>query len=316
MPERSVAMVSAAGNLFDEMSRTCSEGGAGQRGLPGEAPRDGSGKSASAAIVALAHARRHAEVVELFCRMRRGGAPVSKFVLPSMLGACAGLQNIRMLRTVHALVIKCALCQHVIVCTALVDGYTDFGLMDDARKVFDEITDTNIVSWSVLIGGYVRSSRWEEALDAFSAMGRAGVIPNDSVLVMAIQACSALGRLVHGKQLHALAVVLGFERNPTVWNCLMDMYGKCGDIDGCRMVFEMMIGRDQGSALVDMYGKCSNMELARMVFDRMDERNYVSWDALLSGRQQDAENVCTMIEERNSYVLDAFSKVFRDDYLI
>uniref|UniRef100_A0A0E0NKN3 Pentatricopeptide repeat-containing protein n=1 Tax=Oryza rufipogon TaxID=4529 RepID=A0A0E0NKN3_ORYRU len=353
MPERSVATVSAADNLLDEMSRTC---GAGQRGRPLEAPpRDGGGKSASAAIVALAHAGRHAEVVELFCRMRRGGVPVSRFVLPSVLAACAGLRDIGMLRAVHALVIKCGLCQHVIVGTALVDGYTDFGLVDDARKAFDEITDANIVSWSVLIGGYARSSRWEETLDAFSAMRRAGVLPNDSVLVMAIQACGALGRLVHGKQLHGLAVVLGFDRNATVWNCLMDMYGKCGDIDSCKMVFETMIGRDQvswntlissyarvglceealdmivqmqesgyivdrftlgsgvtacarladidsgrafhgylvrrlldtdviqGSALVDMYGKCHNMELAHIVFDRMDERNYVSWDALLSG---------------------------------
>uniref|UniRef100_J3LGU8 Pentatricopeptide repeat-containing protein n=2 Tax=Oryza brachyantha TaxID=4533 RepID=J3LGU8_ORYBR len=293
--------------------------------------------------------------------MRRSGAPVSRFVLPSVLAACAGLRDIRMLRAVHALVIKRALCQHVIVGTALVDAYTDFGLMDDARKVFDEIADTNIVSWSVLIGGYVRSSRWEEALDAFSAMQHAGVLPNDSVLVMTIQACSALGRLVHGKQLHALAVVLGFERNVTAWNCVIDMYGKCGDVDSCRMVFETMIGRDQvswnsiissyarlglceealdmivqmqesgfiidrftlgsgvtacacladidssrafhgylvrrlldtdviqGSALVDMYGKCSNTESARLVFDRMDERNYVSWDALLSGYVDDGQ---------------------------
>ncbi|KAG8072290.1 hypothetical protein GUJ93_ZPchr0006g44934 [Zizania palustris] len=346
MPERSVATISMAGTLLDEMSQACGEG-AGQRVLPG--------KSASAAIVALAHAGRHAEVVELFCRMQRGNGPVSKFLLPSVLGACASLQDGRLLRAVHALVIKCALCQHVVVGTALVDAYIDFGLMDGARKAFDEITDANIVSWSVLIGGYVRSSLWEEAWDAISAMQRAGVLPSVSVLVMAIQACSALGLLVHGKQLHALAIVLGFERNANVWNCLIDMYGKCGDIDSCSMVFEKMIDRDQvswntiissyarlalgeealgmivqmqesgftvdrftlgsgvtacarladigrgrafhgylvrrmldtdviqGSALVDMYGKCSNMKLARLIFDRIDERNYVSWDALLSG---------------------------------
>uniref|UniRef100_A0A0D9VKQ4 Pentatricopeptide repeat-containing protein n=1 Tax=Leersia perrieri TaxID=77586 RepID=A0A0D9VKQ4_9ORYZ len=356
MPERNAATVSVAGNLFDETPQTCSAGsGAGGLGVSGEAPRDGGGKSASAAIVALAHAGRHAEVVELFCRMQMGGVRVNRFVLPSVLGACAGLNDIRMLRSVHALIIKCARCQHVIVGTTLVDGYTDFGLMDDARKVFDEITGANIVSWSVLIGGYARSSRWEEALDAFCSMRHAEVLPNYSVLVMGIQACGALGRLVHGKQLHALAVVLGFERNTTVWNCIIDMYGKCGDIDSCRMVFETMIGRDQvswntiissyarlglceealdmivqmqetgfivdrftlgsgvtacaqlsdinsgrafhgylvrrlmdtdviqGSALVDMYGKCSSMEFARLVFDRMDERNYVSWNALLSG---------------------------------
>ncbi|KAG8059510.1 hypothetical protein GUJ93_ZPchr0002g26671 [Zizania palustris] len=334
MPEMSVSTISTAGNLFDEMSR------------------DGGGKSA---IAALAHAGRHAEVVELFCRMQRGNGPVSKFVLPSVLGACAGLRDSRMLRAVHALVLKCGLCQHVVVGTSLVDACVDLGRMDDARKAFDEITDTNMVSWSVLIGGYVRSSRWEEAWDAFSAMQIVGVLPNVCILVMAIQACSALGRLAHGKQLHVLAVVLGFERNATVGNCLIDMYGKCGDIGSCSMVFEMMIVRDQvswntiissyasfglckealdmivqmqecgfivdrftlgsgvtacarltdidsgsafhaylirrlldtdvilGSALVDMYGKCGNLELARLVFDRMDERNYVSWDALLSG---------------------------------
>jgi pentatricopeptide repeat protein len=172
---------------------------------------------------------------------------------------------------------------------------------------------------------------------------------------MAIQACGALGCLVRGKQMHTMAVVLGFERNATVWNCLIDMYGKCGSMESCRRVFDTTISRDQvswntiissyvrlglckealemivqmqesgftidrftlgsgvaacahladidsgrefhgylvrraldtdvirGSALVDMYGKCGYMDLARLVFHRMDERNYVSWDALLSG---------------------------------
>ncbi|VAI60579.1 pentatricopeptide repeat-containing protein At2g13600-like [Triticum dicoccoides] len=354
MQERSVATSDTAGNLFDEMLRPSGEG-ASVRGLPRRAaPRSGE-KSASSAILALAHASRHAEVLELFCRMRRDGLPVSRFMLPSVLKACARLQDSRMLRAAHVVVIKCALCQHVVVGTALVSAYVDFGLMDDARNAFAEMDEANMVSWSVVIGGYVRSCRWDEAWDAFSAMQRAGVPPVDSVLVMAIQACSALLCLVRGKQLHALAVALGFERNTTVWNCLIDMYGKCGDMDSCRAVFDTMVDRDQvswntiissyvrlglceealdmviqmqqcgfavdrftlgsgvaacahladidsgsafhgylirraldtdairGSALVDMYGKCGLMEHARLVFDRMDERNYVAWDALLSG---------------------------------
>jgi pentatricopeptide repeat protein len=332
-------VASTAGPLFDEMPR----------------PRSGE-KTASAAILALAHASKHAEVAELFCRLQMDGVPVSKFMLPSVLKACARLRDSRMLRAVHVLVVKCALCRHVVVGTALVSAYVDSGLMDDAGKAFAEMDDeANMVSWSVIIGGYVRSCRWDEAWDAFSAMQRAGVLPVDSVLVMAIQACSALLCLVRGKQVHALAVSLGFERSATVWNCLIDMYGKCGDMGNCRSVFETMVDRDQvswntiiasyvrlglceealdmvmqmqqsgftvdrftlgsgvaacahladidngrafhgylirraldtdairGSALVDMYGKCGLTELARVVFDRMDERNYVAWDALLSG---------------------------------
>ncbi|KAM0879670.1 hypothetical protein ACQ4PT_034089 [Festuca glaucescens] len=326
MQEGSVtaSTASTAGPLFDEMPRPRSGMGASH----GRAPRSGE-KTASAAILALAHASKHAEVAELFCRLQMDGVPISKFMLPSVLKACARLRDSRMLRAMHVLVIKCALCQHVVVGTALVSAYIDFGLMDDAGKAFAEMDEPNMVSWSVIIGGYVHSCRWDEAWDAFSAMQRA--------------------------EMHALAVSLGFERNTTVWNCLIDMYSKCGDMDNCRSVFETMVDRDQvswntiiasyvrlglceealdmvmqmqesgftvdrftlgsgvaacahladidngrafhgylirraldtdairGSALVDMYGKCGLTELARVVFNRMDERNYVSWDALLSG---------------------------------
>nr|CAB3447861.1 unnamed protein product [Digitaria exilis] len=349
MPERSVATAPGArSSLLDERRK-----GAEERNRSG-APKGGE-KSRSAAVVALAHGGRHAEVVEHFLWTRREGVPVSRFVLPSVFRACVGLRDSSMLRAVHGLVIRCSLCQHVVVGTALVDAYVDFGLLDDAAKVFEDISEPNVVSWSVIIGGYARSSRWEKTWDAFMAMQHSGVLPNVSVLVMAIQASGALGCLVRGKQIHAMAVVLGFGMNATVWNCLIDMYSKCGSMVGCRRVFDTMISRDQvswntiissyvrlrlceealdmivqmqeygftidrftlgsgvaacaqlgdiysgrafhcylirraldtdvirGTALVDMYGKCGNMELARLVFDRMDERNYVSWDALLSG---------------------------------
>ncbi|KAJ1280931.1 hypothetical protein BS78_04G269900 [Paspalum vaginatum] len=325
MPERSISTGPGAADLLDERQRTKSKDAEEQNRSGAD---KGGEKSRSAVVVALAHASRHSEVVEHFRRTRREGVPVSRFVLPSVFRACAGLWDITMLRAVHALVIKCSLCQHVVVGTALVDAYVDFGFLDDARKVFDEIREPNAASWSVVIGAYVRSSQWDKALDAFSAMQCSGVLPNVSVLVMAVQACGALGSLVQGKQVHTMAAVLGFESNARVQNCLIDMYGKCGSMESCRRMYDTAISRDQesgfaidrftlgsglaacahladidsgrafhgylirraldtdvirGSALVDMYGKCGHMEHARLIFDRMDERNYVSWDALLSG---------------------------------
>lgn len=350
MPERSTENTKSAANPLDESLRT-----GGQQITSGRDPHEVGEKSESAVFVALAHAGRHAEVVELFRSMRREGVPVNRFVLPSVFRACADLWDSRMLRAVHGLVINCSLCQHVVVGTALAAAYIDLGLVDDASKVFDDISQPNVVSWSVIIGGYARSSQWDKAWDAFSAMQCSGLPPNGSVLVMAIQACGALGCLVRGKQAHTMAVVLGFERSATVCNCLIDMYGKCGSVESCRRVFDTTVSRDQvswntiiscyarlglceealetivqmqesgftidrfalgsgvaacanladidsgrafhgylirraldtdviqGSALVDMYGKCGYMDLARLVFDRMDERNDVSWDALLSG---------------------------------
>jgi hypothetical protein len=52
-----------------------------------------------------------------------------------------------------------------------------------------------VVSGSVIIGSYVCSSSWDKIWDGFGAMQRAGVLPIVSVIVMAIQACGALGSL-------------------------------------------------------------------------------------------------------------------------
>ena len=41
-----------------------------------------------------------------------------------------------------------------------------------------------------------------------------------------------------------------------------------------------------GNGLVDMYAKCGCIEDARQVFDRMRRRNFVSWNAMISGYVQ------------------------------
>jgi hypothetical protein len=129
MPERSTS----AADLFDETPQRRGKGAG--RGESPDGSRKRVEKSRSVIVVAQGHAGRHVEVVQLFCRMQTEGVPVCRFVLPSVFRACASICDSRMHRFVHGLVIKCGLCQHVVVGAALVDGYVDFGLLYRVNKI-------------------------------------------------------------------------------------------------------------------------------------------------------------------------------------
>ncbi|KAI4964441.1 hypothetical protein ZWY2020_005798 [Hordeum vulgare] len=253
------------------------------------APRSGE-KSASSAILALAHAGRHAEVLELFCRMRRDGLPVSKFMLPSVLKACARLQDSGTLRAAHAVVARApcagmsswpprcgvAACAHLadidsgsafhgylirrvldtdaIRGSALVDMYGKCGLMEHARLVFDRMDERNYVAWDALLSGYVENGQVDLALKVFRQKESANIKPNQHTFVNLLKLCGNRRYTEYGRQIHAHTIKVIHQMNVVLETELIDMYAKCGCI-----------------------------EVARLLFVRMNERNLISWNALLSG---------------------------------
>ncbi|PWA54943.1 tetratricopeptide repeat (TPR)-like superfamily protein [Artemisia annua] len=66
----------------------------------------------------------------------------------------------------------CRLCGDVYVETALLGFYTKVGDMRTAQKVFDEMSERNVVSWNSMIDGYLRSGdlAMAKALSLFREM--------------------------------------------------------------------------------------------------------------------------------------------------
>ncbi|KAJ6320706.1 hypothetical protein OIU78_015988 [Salix suchowensis] len=70
----------------------------------------------------------------------------------------------------HSHVVKIGFCFDMYVSTALVDMYAKFGNLGLARRVFSDMTDRSLVSWTALIGGYVRRGDMDNALSLFKLM--------------------------------------------------------------------------------------------------------------------------------------------------
>jgi pentatricopeptide repeat protein len=91
----------------------------------------------------------------------------------SLLQSCADLGSIELGRKLHS----CARLLPGTNCaveTKLVSMYAKCRSLEDARKVFDKMPERNLITWSTMIGGYVREERWHEAVDLFYLMMHAG----------------------------------------------------------------------------------------------------------------------------------------------
>ncbi|XVF79779.1 hypothetical protein PTKIN_Ptkin15bG0016900 [Pterospermum kingtungense] len=154
---------------------------------------------------------------------------------------------------IHGHVIKYGFCLDLYVSTALLDMYAKLGIMGSAGKVFEDMPERSLVSWTALICGYARAGDMERAKKLFDEMPE----KEDSVL----------------------------------YNAMIDGYVKLGDLDSARSLFNQMPDRNVISWTTMINGYCSRGDVAsaRLLFDSMPEKNLVSWNAMIGGYCQNKQ---------------------------
>ncbi|CAF1762446.1 unnamed protein product [Brassica oleracea var. botrytis] len=201
------------------------------------------------------------------------------FVVPNVCKACGALQWSGFGRGLHGYVAKSGLDDCVFVASSLADMYGKCGVLDDARKVFDEIPERNVVAWNALMVGYVQNGMNEEAIRLMCDMREEGVEPTRVTVSTCLSASANMGGVEEGKQSHAVAVVNGLELDNILGTSILNFYCKVGLIDYAEMVFDRMIGKDvvtwnllisgyvQQGLVEDAIRMCQLMRLEKLKFD-------------------------------------------------
>ncbi|KAJ0104847.1 hypothetical protein Patl1_17672 [Pistacia atlantica] len=114
----------------------------------------------------------------------------------------------------------------------------------DAIKVFDEIAEPDVVSWTERIGA---SSGWVEALELFKVVFCNDFEINEYTMINVLSAVASERMLKPGKQIQAFCHKVGFLEVVSVANALISMYMKCGQIYDARRVFDDINCRDSVS---------------------------------------------------------------------
>ncbi|GFP89734.1 pentatricopeptide repeat-containing protein at3g24000 mitochondrial [Phtheirospermum japonicum] len=133
---------------------------------------------------------------------------------------------------------------NVYVGSALVDMYARCKRMKAAKVIFDGLSSKNVVSWNALIAAYAREGEGHNAMSLFSEMKRGGFDPTHFTYSSIFAACANNGATEQGKWVHADMVKLGTKLVAFVGNTLLDMYGKAGNIDDAKRVFDRLVKKD------------------------------------------------------------------------
>lgn len=120
------------------------------------------------------------------------------YTYSTVLSVCADIPAIKWGKEIHCCIIKPVLQSNVVVGTSLMDMYAKCGMLNDARKVFDNLTSKNLVSWNTMIVGYAQHGCGREALEIYSTMQRNHVKPNESTFIGVLSACGHVGLVVEG----------------------------------------------------------------------------------------------------------------------
>ncbi|KAK3133598.1 hypothetical protein QOZ80_6AG0538500 [Eleusine coracana subsp. coracana] len=249
--------------------------------------------------------------LRLFDHMLRSGADPDPAAYALALASCARGRDPAAAAQLHAHAAKRGVASHRRVRGRLVHAYAACGMASHARRVFDRGTDNDMVAWNCLLRGYAQEGGNEDALREFFARmpsrdsvswntvlswcvangeyDEAIVVfremlasrecePDRVTLVSVISAIAHLGALAQGLWAHAYVFRKGVEIEEKLSSALINMYSKCGFIEGAVYVFDKIAAKrslDTYNAMLAGFTANGCSEKALELFSKMESTGLV-----------------------------------------
>ncbi|KAL6327902.1 hypothetical protein AAG906_027309 [Vitis piasezkii] len=145
----------------------------------------------------------------------------------------------------HAQIVRVGLGADTITSNMLMNMYSKCGLVESARKLFDEMPERSL-------------------------MQKEGTSFSEFTVSSVVCACAAKCCVFECKQLHGFALKTALDSNVFVGTALLDVYAKCGLVKDASLVFECMPERSDvtWSSMVAGYVQNELYEEALVLFHR------------------------------------------------
>ncbi|KDP27362.1 hypothetical protein JCGZ_20186 [Jatropha curcas] len=209
------------------------------------------------------------ESVNLFVEMLREGMMPNESSFPCVISAASNIAALGMGKSFHAIAIKSSCNFNVFVGNSLVSFYAKCGCMQDGLLVFNELPNTNIVSWNAVICGFAQNGRGEDAVIFFERMRAAGLRPNSVTILGLLWACDHAGLVDKGYYyFNQIRVEEPNVLKPEHYACIVDLFSRVGHLkEAERLLHDLPFDPGIGfwKALLGGCRIHSNMELGDLV---------------------------------------------------
>lgn len=188
----------------------------------------------NAFIAGLSQGGRGREALRMFVEMMKSGIFPDDMTMVCVTSACGSLGDLNLALQLHKVVFQVNRLEKpdVLTMNSVIDMYGKCGRMDLAYKVFCDMEEKNVSSWTSMIVGYAAHGHVDDALRCFSCMREAGVIPNHVTFVGVLTACVHGGMVQEGKHYFNM-MKNGYEIEPMLphYGCMVDLLGRAGMLD-------------------------------------------------------------------------------------
>ncbi|CAK8537802.1 unnamed protein product [Lathyrus sativus] len=263
--------------------------------------------------------------LDLLREMFLAGVEPNSITIASAASACASLKSLSMGLEIHSIAVKMNLVSNVLIGNSLIEMYCKCRNLEDAQSIFDMMLERDEYSWNSLIGAYFQAGFCGKAHELFTKMQESKSPPNVVTWNIMIT-----GYMQSGAEDQALGFFKSVEkdgklkRDVASWNSLMSGFIQSGQKDKALQIFRNMqfcqiapnsvtiltilpacanlvaskkvkethcvaVRRNLVSelpvsnSLIDSYAKSGNLRYSRNIFYGLSRKDAVSWNCMLSG---------------------------------
>ncbi|KAG2581114.1 pentatricopeptide repeat-containing protein At1g71490-like [Panicum virgatum] len=216
--------------------------------------------------------------------------PPTSFFFPaslsSLLFSCTAERARFPGEQVHARAVALSLGAHPSVLPRLASFYIALGDLPAARAAVEHAAGkARAFPWNLLIWGYADRGLWGDVVLAYARMLALGVAADRFTYPSVLRACGELRDATVGRGIEQLIQRWGYGLDMYVWNALVGMYAKCGQLEDARRVFDGMPARDVVSwnAMVSGYASTGMWGEAFGLLQRVPGANIVTWNIVAAG---------------------------------
>ncbi|KAG2306188.1 hypothetical protein Bca52824_025936 [Brassica carinata] len=260
------------------------------------------------------------EALEMAASMEESGLRWDEHTTAAVLNAVSSLKSLKIGKEVHGRVLKSGSYSNKFISCGIVDvyckcgdmkyaesvhmlygfdnlystssmiiGYSSQGKMVEAKRLFDSLSEKNLVLWTAMFLGYLESCQPDSVLElAREFVAKETNVTDSMVMVSILGACSLLASIQPGKEIHSHSLRTGILMDKKLVTAFVDMYSKCGNVEYAAKVFDSSLERDtvMYNAMISGYAHHGHDAKSFQLFEDMTEAGLkpdgITFVALLS----------------------------------
>lgn len=205
------------------------------------------------------------ESLSLFFQMGSEGYQPNCFTFTSITAACANLTVLSCGQQVHGGIIRRGFDKSVPLINALIDMYAKCGNINDSHKLFCDMPQRDLVSWTTMMIGYGAHGYGKDAVKLFDEMVQSGIQPDRIVFMAVLSGCSHAGLVDKGlRYFRSMLEDYNLNPNQEIYGCVVDLLGRAGRVKEAFQLVESMPFEPDESVWGALLGACKANKLSNL----------------------------------------------------